>query len=62
MLGYGVEPDKIVKALKGISCPAARDDNQSCIDGIGRAICDHIIPPELEEAVISDEEEIGGPP
>lgn len=50
MLGYGVEPDKIVSALAGISCPSARQDNSSCLDGIARAIADHISPPAIEEA------------
>jgi hypothetical protein len=51
MLGYGIEPDKIIHGLRGISCPAARDDNSSCLDGIARAIADHVHPPQLEDVI-----------
>ena len=50
MLAFGVESEKIIKAIRGISCPSARHDNSSCLDAIGRAISDHVQPPDLSEA------------
>lgn len=42
MLGYGVEPELIIKGIIDIRCPVEREENKSCLDGIARAIADHV--------------------
>jgi hypothetical protein len=42
MLGYGVKPEQIIKGIIDIRCPVEREENKSCLDGIARAIADHV--------------------